>query len=292
VAAAVTVVLALPGSSAATPDEAARRPAAGNRTDAGQTPLEICIHVDVDGIVVVDVRIGGDCAPPATTTTTTTTPPPPPPPPPTTTTTAPPPAEVAPPTTTTTVPPPPPPPPSTTTTTTTTVPPTTTTTTPPPPRPPAPPPPRLTARVSVAPDLPVPGQPAVTTITVRNDGGSPAPALTLVDEVSPGAAVRSATAPGGSCGTAGHRATCELGTVPAGGQTTAEVRLLLEAEPVSRTLVQRVTLSTGGTSEAGTAMASTLLAPGESGPTLLALPGPTVTLVAFVGFVLAARSSR
>ena len=295
-AVAATIGLALvllPGSSSASPRDAARRAAPEHVTQT----VDVClgVHVDLLGLVAVDlgvdlhVGVGGTavCSPP------------PPPPPPTTTTTAPPPP---PPTTTTTALPPPPPttmptPQPLVVTSTTTAPTTTTTTAPPPPPPPPPPPdappPRLTARVMVSPEPPAAGEPATATVVVQNHGGNPATAVTLVDEVSASAGVRSATTPGGACATTVHQASCELGPIPAGGQTTAEVRLLMEEDPASRTLVQRISLSSAGAADtATTTTASTLLAPAETSTSLLALPGTTVTLVAFVGFVLAARSTH
>jgi hypothetical protein len=249
-------------------------------------------------------------APPTTSTSTTTTEPPPtttttkPPPttttttkpPRTTTTTASPPPPATTTSTTTTVPPPPPPPPPTTTTspsttTTTTAPPPTTTTTRPPP-PPAPPPPHLVVTTTVTPAQPLPGAIATVRIAVRNAGGGPAPATTLADEVGPAATLRTATAPAGTCTVAGRTATCPLGTLAPGDTASAEVRVLVDPEPAARRLSQRITLSVTGRSEAAEHAVATLVSGGPpAGQELLDLPGPTVKLVAFVGFVLAARGS-
>lgn len=144
----------------------------------------------------------------------------------------------------------------------------------------------------MAPDPPEAGQPAMATITVQNLGGTPAADVTLVYEVSQAAGVRSATTPGGACATTSRRATCELGAIPAGGEARVEVRLLGAEDPSARTLVQRISLSSGGSAGAGAATGSTLLAAEEPSTSLLALPGTTVTLIAFVGFVLAAHSTR
>lgn len=227
-----------------------------------------------------------------TTSTTTTTAPPPPP----ATTTVPPPLPPA----------PPPPPPatttstSTTTTTSTTAPPPATTTTRPPPSPaqpppplaPAPPPPRLVVTTTVSPAQPLPGAIATVRIAVRNAGGGPAPATTLADEVGPTATLRTATAPAGACTVAGRTATCPLGTLAPGDTASAEVRVLVDPEPAARRLSQRITLSATGRSEADEHAVATLVSGGPpAGRELLDLPGPTVKLVAFVGFVLAARGS-
>jgi uncharacterized protein DUF11 len=286
--AAAGAVLLVPGSSAAAPREAAQ-PAPGS-------VVQICVdaHLAVLGVVVADLGValqvgGGPGCAPAPTTTTTTAPPPPP-------------------TTTTTRPPPPPPPPVTTTiatsttTTTTSAPPqivaptttastTTSTTTVPPPEAPPTLEPRLALRVSLSPDPPAAGEPVTATIEILNRGGAPVPDVTLVDEVSPTADVRSATTWGGSCTTTARQATCGLGTIPAGDRTTADVRLQVAEQPASRTIVQRISLSTDGAIQAGGTTVSNLLAAETSGPSLLSLPGPTVTLVAFVGFVLAASAS-
>jgi hypothetical protein len=267
----------------------------------------LCIIVDVElGTVLIDIDlhlvidIGAvfgypACPPPppppTTTTTTTTTAPPPPPPTTTTTTTLPPPP---PPTTTTTAPPavivalpsPPPPPTTTTSTTTTTLP-----RPPPPAPPPPPPPPRLSVTSSVQPNPPVPGQLATIVLLVRNDGAGPAPAVEVTDELAPTAALRSATSPAGPCQVAGRRATCPVGTLAPGDIATVQLRVLVSSTPSSQLLLQHISLSTGF--QRSDRSVSGLLgpAPGSRRP-LTDLPGPTVTLIVFVGFVLASGGPR
>jgi uncharacterized repeat protein (TIGR01451 family) len=146
---------------------------------------------------------------------------------------------------------------------------------------------------TVDPREPVPGEPAVVTVTVRNDGERPVPDLVLTDEVSASAAVRSAWSPAGDCAVSPGRASCPLGGLAPGDSVSAQVRLLLADEPATPAVVHRITLSAaaGGASVVDRSI-STPIDPGPpSGAGLLALPGTTVTVIAFVGFVLAARSS-
>jgi uncharacterized repeat protein (TIGR01451 family) len=145
---------------------------------------------------------------------------------------------------------------------------------------------------TITPPQPVAGDAATVAITVRNDGERPVQDLRLTDRLSPSAAVRSAWSPAGSCRVSPGDATCQLGRLAPGDSVTVQVRLRLEPEPVNRTVTQHITLSASGAEEqvAGRAL-STLIdgGPGDAAQ-LLAIPGTTVTLIAFTGFVLAARS--
>jgi hypothetical protein len=252
----------------------------------GDGPL-LCLDLQLL-IIRLAVEIGGPChlippppPPPPTTTTTTTS---------TTTTTAPPPPPPTTTTTTTTAPPPPPPlrvaPPTTTTTTTTAPPP------PPPPPPPplvrAPPAPQLSVSARFTPNPAVMGEPVTATLTVRNGGSETVPDVVLTDEVSASATVRSATTPGGTCAVAGRRVECRLGALAPGASATVDVHLLVEREPIASTVVQQISLGGAGQAVVVDRSLSALVESGVSpSRELLALPGPTVTLVAFVGFVLA-----
>lgn len=313
----LTLVLAGPSPSAATPPE--------------------CVRVVVGDHLDVSV----DC-------------PPPPPPVTTTTTTEPPPAATttAVPATTTTQPPLPPPtvpptsqpeppspapaaapPPATTTTTTTT---TTTVVPPPPPLPqaPAPPaaptepppaPPRLGVTATLDPPRPAPGDLVAVTIMVHNNGESAATGIALRDEVSGNAAVRSALVVGredagqprseptaspaalvawrGATGAPGdgdgddcrvttRRAECNLGSLEPGETSTVTARLLVDREPASPRLIQRISLGSGQHALVAGEDVSALLSHQPSpGLPLASLPGPSVTLVAILGLALAARAN-
>jgi hypothetical protein len=142
------------------------------------------------------------------------------------------------------------------------------------------------------PQRPARGQLALVTIEVRNDGEGPAEDLVMTDEVSRTTELRSATSPDGECTVAGRTATCRLGTLAPGGVATVLVRVKVVDEPASGTLVQHVALGTGQQVDLAERSFSALVDPGPPrGLALLDLPGPTVTLVAFVTFVLAARGS-
>jgi hypothetical protein len=141
------------------------------------------------------------------------------------------------------------------------------------------------------PQRPAEGQLATVRLEVRNDGDGPADDLVLTDEASRTTELRSATSPDGECTVAGRTATCRLGRLAPGRAATVLVRVKVVDEPATSTLVQRVTLSTGGRVEPAERSFSALVDPGPTpGRALLDLPGPTVTLVALVTFVLAARS--
>lgn len=153
--------------------------------------------------------------------------------------------------------------------------------------------PQLSVSAVFAPNPALMGEPVTVTLTVHNDGAEAVPDVQLTDEVSASATVRSATSPTGACTVSGRQIRCQLGALEPGAVTTADVRLLVEAEPVSSTVIQRISLGGAGQTTVVDRSVSTLLASGESpGRDLLALPGPTVTLVAFVGFVLASRGAR
>ena len=143
---------------------------------------------------------------------------------------------------------------------------------------------------AVAPAPPVAGEAATAVVTVGNDGEQAVDDVHLIDELSANAALRSASSPMGTCTVVGRRADCRLGRLAPGDLATVELRLVVDAAPASRTVVQRIGLGGGGQVEAVDRSVSTLVAADAAGDNgLLALPGPTVTLVTFVGFVLAGR---
>jgi uncharacterized repeat protein (TIGR01451 family) len=151
--------------------------------------------------------------------------------------------------------------------------------------------PELAVTASVAPTPPVVGEMATVIVKVRNDGPEPVADVALGDELSPNAAVRSATSPAGTCTVAGRRADCVLGGLAPGETAVVEIRVLLDPASTSRTVVQHLSLGGNGYLQVSDRSVSTLVADEPPGPDpLLALPGPTVTLVAFVGFVLASGS--
>jgi hypothetical protein len=135
----------------------------------------------------------------------------------------------------------------------------------------------------VVPSPLVAGEAAIVVVTVRNDGAQVVDDVRLVDVLSAPVALRSASSPGGTCTVVGRRADCRLGRLAPGGLSTAELRVVVDREPGSRTVVQQISL--GGVDRS----ISTLVRSPTPAGTLLDLPGPTVTLVAFLGFVLASR---
>jgi hypothetical protein len=142
------------------------------------------------------------------------------------------------------------------------------------------------------PQRPAKGQLATVSIEVRNTGEGPAVDLLMTDEVSRTTELRSATSPDGECTVAGRIVTCRLGRLDPGEVATVLVRVKVVQDPASSTLVQRISLSTGDEVELAEQSFSALVDPGPPrGLALLDLPGPTVTLVALVTFVIAARSS-
>jgi hypothetical protein len=125
---------------------------------------------------------------------------------------------------------------------------------------------------------------------VRNDGEGPADGLVLTDDVDATTELRSATSPNGECTVAGRTVTCDLGTLGPGEIATVLVRVKVVREPAVDTLVQRISLGTGQQTQIVERRVSALLDPGPSTSlALLDLPGPTVTVVALVTFVLSAR---
>jgi uncharacterized repeat protein (TIGR01451 family) len=136
------------------------------------------------------------------------------------------------------------------------------------------------------------GEPVTSTLTVRNDGSPAVADVLLTDEVSASAIVRSASTPHGTCAVGGRRVQCQLGALEPGGTTTVTIELMVEAEPISSSVVQQISLAGAGETVVVDRSLSALVESGVSpGKALLALPGPTVTLVAFVGFVLASGKS-
>jgi uncharacterized repeat protein (TIGR01451 family) len=142
------------------------------------------------------------------------------------------------------------------------------------------------------PQHPAKGQLADVTITVRNDGDGPAEDLVLTDVVSATTQLRSASTPGGTCTIGGRTLTCRLGRLGPGEATTVMVRVKVVRDPVTATLVQHISLSTGQQADVAQQSVSALVDPGPPrGRALLDLPGPTVTIVLLVTFVLASSSS-
>jgi hypothetical protein len=143
---------------------------------------------------------------------------------------------------------------------------------------------------------------ATVSIEVRNEGVWPVDDLVLTDDVSASSELRSATSEAGPCTVTGRQAWCSLGTLAPGAVATIEVRVLIDREPASRTLVHQISLSSGsggrsGRGGGGEALVAhqSVWALTERPPTqklaLLDLPGPTVTIVVFLSFALAARKS-
>jgi hypothetical protein len=82
-----------------------------------------------------------------------------------------------------------------------------------------------------------------------------------------------------------------MGGLGPGEIATADFRLLVDREGRSPVLTHRLALTGGGTVLVADRTISTPVGGDDAGARLLALPGTTVTVVAFVGFVLAARPS-
>ena len=151
--------------------------------------------------------------------------------------------------------------------------------------------PRLAVTASVVPDPPVAGEMATAVVRVQNRGAEAVDEVLVVDELSPNATLRSASARAGTCQVVGRRAECRLGRLAPGESVTVELRLVLDPASTSRTLVQRLAAGGNGYTDTADRSVSLLVADSPPGPSpLLALPGPTVTLGAFVGFVLASQS--
>ena len=129
---------------------------------------------------------------------------------------------------------------------------------------------------------------ATAIVKVHNRDDEPVDDLVVVDELSPNAGVRSALSAAGPCTVEGRRVECRFERLGPGETVVIEVRLMLDPASTSRTVVQRITAGGNGHDAAADRSVSQLVAASPAGPSsLLALPGPTVTLVAFVGFVLA-----
>lgn len=127
---------------------------------------------------------------------------------------------------------------------------------------------------------------------VRNDASETVHDVVMADELSPNTVLRSASSAAGSCTVANRRAECRFDRLGPGESATAELRLVLSDDPASHTVVQRISLGAGAQVDVADRSVSTLLAPPPPAEhPLLSLPGPTVTLVAFVGFVLASQVS-
>src|SRR5262249_20357720 len=89
---------------------------------------------------------------------------------------------------------------------------------------------------SDSPDPVLAGQPLTYTLTVMNNGPSPASAVKITDAVPAGTAFVSASASQGSCSQASGTVTCDVGTVANGASATATVTVRpTQAGPVSNT---------------------------------------------------------
>jgi hypothetical protein len=148
----------------------------------------------------------------------------------------------------------------------------------------------MSVTATFSPQHPGRGQLATVTIDMRNDGAGAVDGLVLTDEVSRSTELRSASSPAGDCSVGGRTVTCLMDRLEPGESAPVSVRVLVVDEPASNTLVQRISLSTGDSAEVAEQSISTLVEPPSQAQQLLDLPGPTVTLVVFVTFVLAARS--
>jgi uncharacterized repeat protein (TIGR01451 family) len=157
---------------------------------------------------------------------------------------------------------------------------------------PTPLPAHLAVSAAFSPQHPGKGQLAGVTIDVRNDGDGPAEGLVLTDVVSATTELRSASTPGGTCAISGRTLACELGRLGPADSTTVQVRVKVAREPATSTLSQHISLSSGEQADLAQQSVSALVDPGPPrGLALLDLPGPTVTIVALVTFVLAGRST-
>lgn len=152
-------------------------------------------------------------------------------------------------------------------------------------------------RATLDPHSPRPGDLVTVAITVHNDGDRATTGVGLVDEVSRNTAVRSAVVnqqgagDDGACRVAARRAECPLGDLAPGDMATARIRLLVAEAPAGSNLAQRISLSSGEQGLADQHDVSALIG-GEGTPALpvAGLPAAPVTLVAFFGLVLAAKT--
>ncbi|HEY8546591.1 MAG TPA: hypothetical protein VIL36_16140 [Acidimicrobiales bacterium] len=133
----------------------------------------------------------------------------------------------------------------------------------------------------------MPGETVTAVVKVHNRDDRAVEDLVVVDELSANAGVRSATSTAGTCEVAGRRATCRFDRVGPGETAVIEVRLQVDPASTARTVVQRITAGGNGHTEAAGRSVTQLVGAAPAPSALLALPGPTVTLVTFVGFVLA-----
>jgi hypothetical protein len=134
---------------------------------------------------------------------------------------------------------------------------------------------------------------ATVSIEVRNGGARPVDDLVLTDDVSASSELRSVTSETGPCTVTGRQARCSLGALAPGAVATVGVRVLIDREPASRTLVHQIALRGSGTEAlvAQQSVSALTERPPVDELALLDLPGPTVTIVVFLSFVLAARKS-
>ena len=105
----------------------------------------------------------------------------------------------------------------------------------------------------------VPGQPLVYEIRVHNAGPGAAPGARAIDTLPGEVTLESASPSQGSCSRAGVLA-CELGTLPAGGTTTIQVRVRV-SPGASGTLSNRVEISSGAPDPDPSDNVSVLLTP-------------------------------
>jgi hypothetical protein len=153
--------------------------------------------------------------------------------------------------------------------------------------------PRLSVTATWSPERPAAGEMATVTLVVRNSGMAGVDDLVLVDEVGHSTHLRGATSADGTCTTEGRRARCALGRLAPWTERSVRLRLLIDDEPASHFLRNRVRLSSGGHMTVEEQTVSTLLAPGpveQAG--LFDLSSATVTLIVLVSFVLAHDHGR
>jgi hypothetical protein len=153
--------------------------------------------------------------------------------------------------------------------------------------------PRLSVTATWSPERPAAGEMAAVTLVVRNSGMAGIDDLVLLDEVGHSTHLRGATSGDGTCTTEGRRARCGMGRLAPWAERSVRLRLLVDEQPASHSLVNRVSLSSGGHMTVEEQTISALLAPGPTEQAgVLDLSTATVTLIVLVSFVLAHDHGR
>jgi uncharacterized repeat protein (TIGR01451 family) len=90
---------------------------------------------------------------------------------------------------------------------------------------------------------PAAGGPVTYTLSLANNGPSPATGVTITDPLPSGLSFVSATAGQGSCAASGQTVRCQLGTIAAGGATVVTITAHIAASAVGVTLANTATAS-------------------------------------------------